>query len=106
MMGRLERSLYGTRDAALNWSLKYTTVMESIGFTKGASPPCTFYNATRRVCMTVHGDDFISEGDIDDLRWVEKKLLEHFQLKTEIRGADPGLQKEARVLNRVISWGD
>lgn len=55
--------------------------------------------------MTVHRDDFISEDGIEDLRWVEKKLLEHFQLQTEILSAGPGLQKDARVLNRVITLG-
>ena len=82
MVGRLERSLYGTRDAALNWSLKCTKVLEDIGFVKGASSSCTFYHAGRRVYMTVHGDGFISEGRLGDLRCAEKKLRENFELKT------------------------
>ena len=42
MVGRLERSLCSTGDAALNWSLNYTKVLEDIGFAKGASSPGTF----------------------------------------------------------------
>ena len=32
------------------------------------------------------------------------RLREAFELKTEILGSGPKLQKEARVLNRVIQW--
>ena len=37
LCGRLERSLYGTRDAALNLSIAYTNMLLPIGFEKGAS---------------------------------------------------------------------
>ena len=37
-----------------------------------------------------------------DLKWMDQKLQEAFELKTEIVGADAGVQTEARVLNRVI----
>ena len=39
MCGRLERSLYGTRGAALTWSIAYTNVLLESGFDKGARPP-------------------------------------------------------------------
>ena len=32
--GMLKKSLYGTRDAALNWSLEYTRVLLKLGFVK------------------------------------------------------------------------
>ena len=36
MCGLLERSLYGTRDAAFNWTETYTKVLcEALGFEKG-----------------------------------------------------------------------
>ena len=34
-LARLNSSLYGTRDAAKNWSKKYTEVMLSLGFEVG-----------------------------------------------------------------------
>ena len=42
MVGKLEKSLYGTRDAAMNWAAAYTTVLIEMGFTKGTSSPCSF----------------------------------------------------------------
>ena len=56
--------------------------------------------------MAVHGDDFVSEGELADLRWVDAQLHEHFQIKPEVDGADPSLAKEAKLRNRVISWSE
>ena len=36
MCAKLNKSLYGTRDAALNWSQAYSEVLEGMGFVKGA----------------------------------------------------------------------
>ncbi len=41
VMRRLEGSLYGTRGAARNWGIKYTSVLEGMGFAHSASSPCT-----------------------------------------------------------------
>ena len=41
---RLLTSLYGTRDAARNWEVEYPRFRESIGFVRGTSTPCAFYN--------------------------------------------------------------
>lgn len=106
MVGRLERSLYGTSDAALNLNIKCTKVLGELGFTKGASSPSAFFHTGRRVCMTVHGDDFVSEGTLSVLRWVEQKLKERVELNTECCGFGESLQKEVWLLNRNISWND
>ncbi len=38
-VGRLELSLYGTRDAAQNWCEEYTTTLRRWGFTVGRLSP-------------------------------------------------------------------
>ena len=75
-----------------------------IGFRKGASSPCTFCHPTYKICMAVHGDEFVSAGSYNSLRWLDEKLKGHFQIKTEVLGEDKALLKEARLLNRVIRW--
>ena len=62
LVGELELSLYGTRDAAQNWAKEYTTYLESIGFKAGAASPCNFVNESMEVFVTVHGDDFTADG--------------------------------------------
>ena len=34
MCGRLNKSMYGTRDAAQNWEYEYSGFLEGIGFTR------------------------------------------------------------------------
>ena len=43
MCGRLNKAMYGTRDAAQNWEAAYAEFMESIGFTRGVSSSCVFW---------------------------------------------------------------
>ena len=45
MVGKLEKSLYGTRDAALNWAEACLTVLLAMGYKKGLSNPCSFHHA-------------------------------------------------------------
>lgn len=109
MCGMLERSLYGTRDAAYNWTQTYTKVLcESLGFEKGASSPSTFYHHQRQLKTVVHGDDFFTEGTPKELKQFDKDFKEHFEMKTEILGpdAESGEVREVRFLNRVLTWND
>ena len=84
---KLVRSLYGTRDAALNWSPNYMRALEGMGFVKGASSTCTSWHPVRCIAPAVHGDDCVSEGELDDLKWMGRQPKSHVQLKTEIIGA-------------------
>ena len=104
MVGKLEKSLYGTRDAALNWAEAYTKVLIAMGYKKGLSSPCSFHHKDWDLSTVVHGDDFLTEGPIEGLQKMNTELEKSFQVKTEIIGPDAGQQLEARVLNRVIRW--
>ncbi len=104
-VGRLNLSLYGTRDAAKNWAEHYTNVLRRNGFTVGRASPCNFYNEEREIALTVHGDDFTSCGPEDSLRWLDSVLQAEFELKTEFLGPDPARHvQEVRILNRVVRW--
>ena len=48
MVGRL----YGTRDAAQNWTREYTEFLESIGFRSGLTSPCNFYHKQKELFLT------------------------------------------------------
>lgn len=106
MVGLLQRSLYGTRDAASNWAEEYTRVLEKLMFTKGASSPCSLYSAERDIKIVVHGDDFLCEGALDDLRWLRGKLAEAFSIKASFLGPEDGCERELKLQNRTISWED
>ena len=73
MCGKLEKSMYGTRDAAQNWEKAYNEFMESIGFTVGTAGPCVFMNKKKNLKVVVHGDDLTIPGNEEDLNWLHKK---------------------------------
>ena len=104
-VGQLNLSLYGTRDAAQNWSRTVTKMMTELGFTQGDHSPCNFRHDVRGIIMTVHGDDFTSTGREADLRWLDQELRKKVELKTAFLGPDPRRHsQQIRVLNRVITW--
>ena len=49
---KLEYSMYGTRDAAINWHDEYSSQLVDVGFVQGKASPCIFLspNFTRKEC--------------------------------------------------------
>lgn len=86
LVGRLNLSLYGTRDAAQNWSIEYTQTLRAAGFIVGKASPCNFRHATRDLIVTVHGDDFTSAGSEEDLVWLKGVMENKYDIKSTILG--------------------
>ena len=105
LVGLLQMSLYGTRDAAVNFQAEVAKLMTSLGFRQGKYNPCTYWHQKKNLKTMVHGDDFVTSGTREQTEWFKKKLTERFEIKTKIVGAGPDDQSEARVLNRIIRAG-
>ena len=104
-VGKLRKSMYGTRDAAQNWEAAYTEVLLSHGFTQSAASPCVFYNKTKDLRLVIHGGDFTSLGEEESLMWFRKVMEKHFTVKFRgMIGPESTDQKSIRILNRVIEW--
>lgn len=71
-MGKLKASLYGTRDASMNWQEEVSKCMVKWGFKVGRFNPCMYYSPERGMLCLVHGDDFVCVGEAEDLQWLEK----------------------------------
>ena len=54
----------------------------------------------------VHGDDFISTGPDDSLKWMEQMLSKDFKIKTSKIGPEKDDDKELKVLNRILRYTD
>ena len=80
MCGRLNKALYGTRDAAQNWAYSYMEFMKSIGFKTGKSSSCVFWHE-HELRVVVHGDDFTVLGWEVSLDWFWKKIQERYDVK-------------------------
>ena len=81
MCGRLNKAMYGTRDAAQNWEYAYAEFMESIGFKRGISSSCVFWHPDRELRVVVHGDDFTILGWEKELVWLKTRIGERFDHK-------------------------
>ena len=85
-VGKLLASLYGTRDASANWQEEVAKCMAEWGFVTGRYNPCMFHHPLRKILCLVHGDDFVSVGEDDQLEWLKKKLQGRFEIKTKLVG--------------------
>ncbi len=102
----LRKSLYGTRDAALNFQNEIRTLMEGIGYETGKYNVSTYHHSGRSLRTMVHGDDFATVGSAEDIRWLRKKLEDRFELKTTIIGSGSDEATEGRILNRIVRCTD
>jgi hypothetical protein len=101
-VGLLQKSLYGTRDAAANFQAEVKSCMASMGFSQARYNPQVYYHAGRDIRCLVHGDDFMAVGEPQAALWLKAQLERRFTVSTNIVGTGPGEVKEARLLNRII----
>ena len=108
LCGKLDRTMYGTLDAAEQWALHYTAVLQAGGFVQGTASPCHFYHAKLGIYILVHGDDFVVVARAAGQEHVEKTLKDVYEMKSQTLGEKEGQCKEVRVLGRVVTkmpWG-
>ena len=98
--GRLNFSMYGTRDAAQNWASEYAEMLVSIGFTQGKASLCVFHHRDRGIRTFVHGDDYVSTAMPRQLEWLKGKLEDKYQIKTQWLGPGKDHSKEVKILKR------
>ena len=65
--------------------------------------PAAFFHPGWDVTMVVHGDDFLGEGEEEDLLKTDEAMVKEFDTKV-LRRVGPGVDREGRYLHRVISW--
>ena len=104
--GRLNRAMYGCRDAARQWEIEITDFFTVHGFTPGLGSPVLFVSQTRDVKVSVHGDDITALGEQPDLEWLKCRLLERYEIKFGgLLGPDEGDVQDAMILNRLVHYG-
>ena len=106
LVGKLELSMYGTRDAPANWQEEIAKNMKSWQFSRGLYNSWTYRHRDRDLQVLVHGDDFVAVGSLDGVTWFKDMLEGRFKIKCHVLGSKPGLEKEGRILNRIIRVTD
>lgn len=62
---KLKKSLYGLRQAPLNWHETLTSWLLSLGYQQSDSDACVFYNKITPSYLYLHVDDLVVAGDVD-----------------------------------------
>lgn len=96
---KLQRSLYGLKQASRCWNQKFKNFIQLFGFSTCKADSCVFVSRKdgQLVIMAIHVDDGLIAGDtvksIDD---VLKFLCDHFEIKSMNVGCFLGLEIEQR----------
>ena len=103
-VGVLQKSMYGTRDAALNWEREYCKTLAELGLDRGKSSGNLFKNMEQKTSLTVHGDDLVAVGPVKVLQGIAAGMESKYPVKVSIMSDMPGHVRELRVLGRRIRW--
>ena len=104
MVGKLNMSMYGTRDAAANWAAEYGKTLTDAGFVQGKHSPCIFYNSSSDTIVMVHGDDFVGIGKPEELSKLRRVLEDKYKLKVETLSGNKEDVQEVKILNKIVRW--
>ncbi len=101
MVAKLNRTMYGTQDAARIWMKTWGEHLRNNGFELGVSNPSLFRSAN--VVGFCHGDDFTICTTEAEAEKFGKLLGEKFEVRrTGLIGFAPHLPKELEVLRRKV----
>lgn len=74
-VGNLLASLYGARNVSANWQEDVAQRMREWGFKVCRFNPCMYRHESRKIRCLVHGDDFVSVGSPESLKWMKAKSV-------------------------------
>ncbi|KAL2244201.1 UNVERIFIED_CONTAM: Retrovirus-related Pol polyprotein from transposon RE1 [Sesamum indicum] len=81
---KLERSLYGLKQASRQWNVELTLKLQQFGFKQSAHDHCLFFlhSANGMISLLVYVDDILLAGaDIDEIQKVKAYLHKLFTIK-------------------------
>ena len=83
-MCKLQRSIYGLKQASCSWNLRFDDVVKEFGFMKNEDEPCVYkkVSGSAIVLLVLHVDDILLIGnDIPTLQSVKSWLGKCFSMK-------------------------
>jgi hypothetical protein len=106
MCALLIMCLYGLRDAPKAFEFRLREAFIAAGYKPGVFSACCYCLEKYRVTYVIHGDDFVGVGPKKHLKAFVAHLRTYFTVK-EMAYLGPGCKdKEAKILNRIITYVD
>ena len=90
MVGVLEMSLYGTRDAAANFQNEVAKLMKVLGYTQAVYDANLYHHNQHGISVLVHGDDFVAVGGREKVEDFKQQLGKRFTVKNKVIGSGQG----------------
>jgi len=105
MVGRLLRTMYGTRDAAAQWDVFANEKIAGEGFDVGVSSPCLYRHRSECCIGWRHGDDIVFLGEADFLEGIFQRLGKGMILKKRaMLGFEADDDHHITILNRLVDF--
>ena len=106
LVGILQMSQYGIRDAAVSLQKEVTKLMVRLGFAQAKYNTNLYHHPRTKIAVLVHGDDFVATCLRGYIRELRKVIAGIFTVKDKIMGSkhEMGELSETRVLNRILRW--
>lgn len=83
---RLNRSIYGLKQASRAWNEKFHNFLTSIGFVRSASDMCLYTQkkGTIKIILVLYVDDILLVSDsLDALKEIKQKCSKKFEMKDD-----------------------
>ena len=90
LVGKLVKTMYGTRDAPKAFQEFCESLLGKLGFHACKGTPCVYFNPERDMKIVAHVDEFLCCGERNDLAWLRAALEKKIEIKAEVLGTRTG----------------
>ena len=97
---KLNKAIYGTRDAAQIWVEFFGGLLTRMNFAASRLAPGVFHHAELKLALVVHVDDVLFSGPREALSWVLTQLRRDLKVEGQILHPSSGTARAHRP-----GWG-
>lgn len=103
VVGHLQKSMYGLRDAPLIWQRVVHEMLSSRGLNRLVTSQCIYYHPVSGIALVAHVDDFLCFGDKSDLMELLGDLQSEFECDGKVLGPEESEERQISYLRRTIT---
>ena len=104
LVWRLQKAMYGTRDAPAIWQKEVRRTMGALQFRCSKYNSCVHAHIERDILVNVHVDDFLCLASRTNLEWFYQQLSKEYLLKRDVLGPGEDEVREIEFLGRQLRW--
>lgn len=103
VVGRLNKSMYGLRDAPQIWQEVVRRMLQERNFKPLQGTQCMYVNPQSGMMIVAHVDDFLIYGTTQELEELLRDLQQGYECSGQILGEGVGQVQELKFLGRRIN---